>query len=182
MQLCKQTTKNPKIESTIKGWELMAAALATFPPSKLLKTFLQDYIQKTAAPADKTTSVDARIQKMAAFCLGQFDKILGMGQRKQVPSKAELEALKLLQPVPIRVSLLNGESKVVGEEGGNGKWETETDGKWGRILAGTGLNDRTHVCGQATVGREKKRRERRGEVNPSLCPLSTIYVSQTLLF
>src|SRR5688572_11624180 len=32
MQLCKQTTQNPKLESTMKGWELMLFCLATFPP------------------------------------------------------------------------------------------------------------------------------------------------------
>ena len=46
MQLCKQTTLNPRMESTIKGWELMIYFLATFPPSKALKNFLTDYIEK----------------------------------------------------------------------------------------------------------------------------------------
>lgn len=36
MQICKQTTKNPSLESTIKGWELMSFCLASFPPRSVI--------------------------------------------------------------------------------------------------------------------------------------------------
>lgn len=33
VQLCRQTTENPKRESMIRGWELMAICLSFLPPS-----------------------------------------------------------------------------------------------------------------------------------------------------
>lgn len=40
LQLIKQTTKNPRISSTVKGWELITFCLASFPPTKKLSSFL----------------------------------------------------------------------------------------------------------------------------------------------
>ena len=41
VQLCKQTTDNPKKDSLRRGWELMAICLAFFPPSATFGPFLQ---------------------------------------------------------------------------------------------------------------------------------------------
>ncbi len=109
VQICKQTNKNPRLESTVKGWELMRYCLATFPPSKSIKTFLSNYIVKNSAPESGT---DISVQRLAAACITQLEKI-AQGQRKQIPSKKELEALKALSPVTIEVPLLNGEVKVL---------------------------------------------------------------------
>jgi hypothetical protein len=100
MQLCKQTTGNPKPSSVVKGWELMTFCLATFPPSKQLKGFLMDYINKTI----KQSHIE-EVQKLAKVCSERVATIVLMGQRKQVPSKLELECLKHNKPVPIRVNL-----------------------------------------------------------------------------
>eukprot|EP00808_Paulinella_micropora_P026680 g54161.t1 len=100
MQLCKQTTGNPKPSSTVKGWELMTFCLATFPPSKQLKGFLMDYVNKTV----KSSPIE-EVRKLAKVCSERVATIVLMGQRKQVPSKLELECLKATKPVPIRVNL-----------------------------------------------------------------------------
>lgn len=106
MQLCKQTTENPKVDSTVKGWELMVYCLSTFPPSKHLKTFLQAFIDKNMA--DDTRP---QVQALAKYCNERMPVIVKMGQRKHVPSKVELECLKKMQPVPIKINLINGEQK-----------------------------------------------------------------------
>lgn len=106
MQICKQTTRNPRVASTIKGWELMSYCLATFPPSKHLRNFLMDYIKKTVKEAK-----DEKVVELAGVCAARVPKIVKMGQRKQVPSRMELECLKDVKPVPIRVSLVNGTFK-----------------------------------------------------------------------
>jgi hypothetical protein len=120
MQLCKQTTANPRDSSTIKGWELMVFCIATFPPSKHLKGFLLDYIKKTIEENKKLIATDnndkirqnhERIMGLAEVCQKQLPKIVLMGQRKQVPSKQELECLMENRPVPIRVNLCNGNIK-----------------------------------------------------------------------
>ncbi len=44
----KQTTENPKVESALKGWELMLFFLATFPPSKVFRPILEAYLEMNA--------------------------------------------------------------------------------------------------------------------------------------
>jgi len=44
IQLCRQTTGNPKPESLEKGLELLAMCLAFFPPSNRFQTYLDGYI------------------------------------------------------------------------------------------------------------------------------------------
>mmetsp|Transcript_11327 Transcript_11327/g.21550 ORF Transcript_11327/g.21550 Transcript_11327/m.21550 type:complete len:752 (-) Transcript_11327:204-2459(-) len=120
MQLCKQTTNNPRDSSIIKGWELMVFCIATFPPSKHLKGFLLDYIKKTIEEMTKYIESDTnekirlnhqKILGLAEVCQKQLPKIVLMGQRKQVPSKQELECLMENKPIPIRVNLCNGTFK-----------------------------------------------------------------------
>jgi len=106
MQLCKQTTQNPRVVSTIKGWELMLFCIATFPPSKHLKAFLMEYIKKAIKD-----NAQEKITALAEMCLKQLPKIVLMGQRRQVPAKLEMECLIDMKPVPIRVLCCNGSFK-----------------------------------------------------------------------
>jgi hypothetical protein len=101
MQICKQTTNNPKPQSTVRGWELMTYCLATFPPSKNLKRFLLDYIKKSVA------SPHEDVRRLAKICGDRLGTIVLMGQRKQVPSTLELTCLKEMKPVPIKVNLVD---------------------------------------------------------------------------
>jgi hypothetical protein len=45
-QLVKQLTKNPGLESTTKGWQMMAMCLETFPPAEF-----ENYLVCYATPA-----------------------------------------------------------------------------------------------------------------------------------
>lgn len=102
MQICKQTTLNPRMESTVKGWELMSFCLCTFPPSKHLRTFLTEFINKNIADTGKP-----KIVEMAQLCAERLNGIVKLGQRKQVPSKLELECLQENRAVPVKVGLVN---------------------------------------------------------------------------
>lgn len=102
MQICKQTTQNPRPNSAIKGWELMVFCVATFPPSKKLKSYLVDFIKRTIQE-----KINPKITQLAEIAQANLPKIILMGQRKQVPSKQELECLIDNKPVAIRVSLCN---------------------------------------------------------------------------
>ncbi|GIY64508.1 rho GTPase-activating protein 39 [Caerostris extrusa] len=46
IQICRQTTENPKRESLVLGWELMAVCLTFFPPSIKFQPYLEGYIKK----------------------------------------------------------------------------------------------------------------------------------------
>jgi len=109
MQIAKQTNKNPKPDNTIKGWELMAFCLAAFPPSRPVKTFLCDYINRTV----QEPGTDPRVVTLAKYALIQIEKIQTMGQRKQIPSVLELDALRETRKVSIEVPLLNGDIKIL---------------------------------------------------------------------
>ena len=109
MQIAKQTNKNPKTDNAIKGWELMAFCLATFPPSRPVKTFLVEYINRTIGES----GTDSRVITIAKYALIQLEKIQALGQRKQIPSVRELDALRETRKVSIDVPLLNGDVKVL---------------------------------------------------------------------
>jgi len=108
MQICKQTTQNPRIASAIKGWELMVFCVATFPPSKQLKTYLLDFITKAIEE-----NIDPKITALAEVAKTNLPKIILMGHRKQVPSKLELESLINSKPVAIQVNLCNDTFKTL---------------------------------------------------------------------
>jgi len=108
MQICKQTTQNPRIASAIKGWELMVFCVATFPPSKQLKTYLLDFIAKAIEE-----KIDPKITALAEVAKTNLPKIILMGHRKQVPSKQELESLINNTPVAIQVNLCNDTFKTL---------------------------------------------------------------------
>jgi hypothetical protein len=46
VQILKQTSENPKVESTIKGWRVLQLCISSFPPSEGFKDYLWSYIYK----------------------------------------------------------------------------------------------------------------------------------------
>lgn len=51
VQLCRQTTENPKRESLIRGWELMAICLSFVPPSPTFQPALLGYMNRHRDPS-----------------------------------------------------------------------------------------------------------------------------------
>ncbi|KAL6046529.1 Rho GTPase activating protein 39 [Balamuthia mandrillaris] len=50
LQICKQTTNNPRLESCVLGWELLTVAVSTFPPTKDLEEYLTKYVATHSRP------------------------------------------------------------------------------------------------------------------------------------
>ncbi|ERL84553.1 hypothetical protein D910_01982 [Dendroctonus ponderosae] len=50
VQLCKQTTENPRRESLLRGWELLTIALAFIPPSPVFQPALLGYLNRHRDP------------------------------------------------------------------------------------------------------------------------------------
>jgi len=113
LQLCKQTTDNPRDSSTLLGWELITFCLACFPPSKPLKKFLTAYFTENKESTEKTGPAADQIKKFATEALSSLDRIMALGQRKEVPCTAELDSLKKLKGVSIRVYFLDNTFKTL---------------------------------------------------------------------
>ena len=90
-QICKQTNKNPSLESTINGWELMMLCLAVFPPSSNMMLFLMVYC---AAVVESVRSNDKKVLKFAEICLHSVEKISQLGRQDQIPSDDEIEEIR----------------------------------------------------------------------------------------
>lgn len=50
VQICRQTTENPRKESLRRGWELMAICLAFVPPSATFEPYLDGYMNRHRDP------------------------------------------------------------------------------------------------------------------------------------
>ena len=81
VQLCKQTTDNPKKDSLRRGWELMAICLAFFPPSATFAPFLQGYIAKhrdsslDEFPDAHKWPIHIQISHYAGICAKRLERI-----------------------------------------------------------------------------------------------------------
>ncbi|XP_046664584.1 rho GTPase-activating protein 39 isoform X2 [Homalodisca vitripennis] len=51
IQICRQTTENPRRESLRRGWELLAICLSFFPPSPKFQTYLDSYMNRHRDPS-----------------------------------------------------------------------------------------------------------------------------------
>ncbi|KAF4528443.1 hypothetical protein B566_EDAN013448 [Ephemera danica] len=51
IQICRQTTENPRKESLRRGWELLAICLAFFPPSDKFQSYLDGYMNRHRDPS-----------------------------------------------------------------------------------------------------------------------------------
>jgi len=95
MQLCRQTSDNPREESLQHGWELMAICLTIFPPSMKFHSYLESFIQRHL---ESDTDVDkVELHHFATHCQRRLERISKSGAKKgrKKPTIEEVEqALK----------------------------------------------------------------------------------------
>jgi len=96
-QIAKQTNKNPSQTSTEKGWQMFMICLATFPPSDVLLPCLMSYCTKNLS------SSVPNVPNYAELVLHRAPKSKELGDRKEVPTMVEIEALKRGGTVKIKV-------------------------------------------------------------------------------
>ena len=103
VQLCKQTTDNPKKDSLRRGWELMAICLAFFPPSATFGPFLQGYISKHRDPSlDEFPDahkwpIHIQISHYAGICSKRLERMGDGGRlRPKKPSIDDIDQSRLL--------------------------------------------------------------------------------------
>lgn len=107
VQLCKQTTDNPKKESLRRGWELTAICLSFFPPSSTFSSCLHAYISKHRDPAlDEYHDVNkwpihVQISHYAGICARRLERIGDGGRllpRKPNVDDVDQSRLQIFRP------------------------------------------------------------------------------------
>uniref|UniRef100_H2ZL65 Rho-GAP domain-containing protein n=1 Tax=Ciona savignyi TaxID=51511 RepID=H2ZL65_CIOSA len=79
IQLCRQTTGNPKPESMERGFELLAMCLAFFPPSTKFYSYLEGYIC-THLDSQEITGVNVAVYAEVSF--KRLEKIIQTGAKR----------------------------------------------------------------------------------------------------
>lgn len=111
IQLCKQTSDNPRRESLRRGWELLAICLAFFPPSPLFEPYLLSCIQKHRDPTMDFPEVGrwpihVQISHYAGICHKRLER-MGSGGRLS-PRKPSLEEIDQSRLQIFRPSMFGG--------------------------------------------------------------------------
>mmetsp|Transcript_26353 Transcript_26353/g.42683 ORF Transcript_26353/g.42683 Transcript_26353/m.42683 type:complete len:764 (-) Transcript_26353:552-2843(-) len=102
-QLVKQTTNNPDATSTLRGWELLAMCAGLFPPSSKLEKYLLSYMRRTTE-----NQPYPGVGKLAEYALLRVRKSTELGPRKEVPTDMEIESVRSITPLTIRIHMLDG--------------------------------------------------------------------------
>ncbi|KAG3114681.1 hypothetical protein PI124_g3749 [Phytophthora idaei] len=111
-QLCKQLTRNPSANAVLNGWLLLNACLVTFPPSPPLAECLERFISvHIGAGGDSEAS--SEVSAYALEALASLGCCATKGERKEIPSAAELRALQRHALNDITVMLADGSALIM---------------------------------------------------------------------
>jgi len=105
-QIIKQTNENPDPVSRSRGWQLMAIAAGTYPPSREFEPYLMYYCEEHKNDPDGIGELAKGVQM-------RIKRIMDQGPRVNVPTDVEIEAVKHSTAVIMRVHLLNGGFAIV---------------------------------------------------------------------
>ncbi|KZC07879.1 Rho GTPase-activating protein 39 [Dufourea novaeangliae] len=94
VQICRQTTENPRKESLRRGWELMAVCLAFVPPSATFEPYLEGYMNRHRDPNFQFPEVakwpiHVQVSHYATVACRRLQRIGAHGKRQ--PRKATIE-------------------------------------------------------------------------------------------
>lgn len=94
VQICRQTTENPRKESLRRGWELMAVCLAFVPPSSTFEPYLEGYMNRHRDPNFQFPEVakwpiHVQVSHYATVACRRLQRIGVHGKRQ--PRKATVE-------------------------------------------------------------------------------------------
>ncbi|XP_012271050.1 uncharacterized protein LOC105694708 [Orussus abietinus] len=108
VQICRQTTENPRKESLRRGWELMAVCLAFVPPSATFEPYLEGYMNKHRDPNFQFPEVakwpiHVQVSHYATVACRRLQRIGAHGKRQ--PRKATLEDIDQARSQIFRASM-----------------------------------------------------------------------------
>jgi len=102
-QLIKQTTSNPNPSSCLRGWELIACCCGLFPASSKLEKYFLSYIRQNAEQPPHNG-----VGKFAEYSMLKMKRTMELGPRDEIASELEFESVKNINPVQIRIHMLDG--------------------------------------------------------------------------
>ncbi|TMW64383.1 hypothetical protein Poli38472_013005 [Pythium oligandrum] len=105
LQLMKQLTKNPKRDSSIRGWSLFAMCAASFPPSSSLEKYVMLFLK---AQTVETSSFWRLVRNFAGYSLKKLENLLTNGPSGFIPSIEEIRGHEARPPFLATVELLDG--------------------------------------------------------------------------
>ncbi|XP_066904211.1 rho GTPase-activating protein 39 isoform X1 [Halyomorpha halys] len=101
IQICRQTTENPRKDSLRKGWELMAICLYFFPPSPKFQAYLEGYMNRHRDPSYDFPEVGkwpihVQVSHYASVACKRLQRIGVHGKRPiRKPTLEEIEQARL---------------------------------------------------------------------------------------
>ncbi|KAK9880605.1 hypothetical protein WA026_011845 [Henosepilachna vigintioctopunctata] len=121
VQLMRQATNNPSMDSTERIWLLLCLCVVSFKPSKLLSKYFISFLKKNAMQGGK-------ISQFVQWCLDNCNNIK-VTVRELPPSSVEIAAMKRLGTIVCRFFFLDGRTKAIDVH------PTDTAGEAARKLA-----------------------------------------------
>lgn len=109
VQICRQTTENPRKESLRRGWELMAVCLAFVPPSATFEPYLEGYMNRHRDPDFQFPEVakwpiHVQVSHYATVACRRLQRIGAHGKRQ--PRKATIEDIDQARVIDCASNLL----------------------------------------------------------------------------
>ncbi|CAI5736000.1 unnamed protein product [Hyaloperonospora brassicae] len=105
LQLMKQLTKNPKRDSSIRGWSLFAMCTTSFPPSLALQKYVLMFLKAQIA---ESNSFWRLVRNFAAYSLKKLEHLLANGATGFIPSIDEIRGYEARPPFLATIQLLDG--------------------------------------------------------------------------
>ncbi|DAZ96795.1 TPA: hypothetical protein N0F65_007056 [Lagenidium giganteum] len=105
LQLMKQLTKNPKRDSSIRGWSLFAMCASSFAPSAALERYVAMFLRAQIADSNSFWRL---VRNFAAYSLKKMENLLAQGATGFIPSIEEIRGYEARPPFLATIELMDG--------------------------------------------------------------------------
>nr|CCA24180.1 myosinlike protein putative [Albugo laibachii Nc14] len=106
IQLMKQLTKNPKRDSSLRGWALLAMCTTSFLPSNALQEYVLRFLN---APRPNSNSFWRILNGVASYCSKRLEALISNGATGFIPNMDEIQAYDSRLPfLASSIELLDG--------------------------------------------------------------------------
>lgn len=105
LQLMKQLTRNPKRDSSTRGWSLFSMCATSFPPSPALQPYVLKFLKAQHA---ETNNFWRLVRNFASYSLMKLEHLLANGATGFIPSIEEIRGFEARPPFLAKIELLDG--------------------------------------------------------------------------